>query len=168
MRRYRDTGSAVPHVVNAGKYLAGLLFTASLLADSAINHHREAGPGPGPAPTWPLLRMLWVALGCVQTVYALAYDVIMDWGLVAGRGPGRWRWRLRENTIYPRPVYFCAAVANAGLRCAWLSRLLVYPAWIGGTHTSASQTYTFVIALLELTRRFIWNFIRVENGVPPV
>lgn len=110
-----------------------------------------------------MLRMLWVVVGCVQTVYALAYDVIMDWGLLDGSG----KWRLRANIIYPRAgvccpsvlnttprfcallvvqvlslwqpmhgcgnaAYYCAAAANIVLRWAWLSRLLVYPAWIGG------------------------------------
>lgn len=45
-------GSAVPHVVNAGKYLAGLLFTATLLVDSAVRRmcpyqYRKPSPFPG-------------------------------------------------------------------------------------------------------------------------
>jgi len=92
--------------------------------------------------------------GVIYSVCTSSWDILMDWSL------------LKRNCKYPLlrnelvfesvwPVYYFALISNVILRFAWVIYLIPSP---------ASMTLkVFIIALLEVLRRFQWNFYRLEN-----
>ena len=70
---------------------------------------------------------------------------------------------LRDELIYGHGetnwLYYAAIVQDAILRFAWLAKYFI------GVNTSSqlAQIWQTVFAFLELVRRFVWNFFRLEN-----
>ncbi|KAK3803962.1 hypothetical protein RRG08_005387 [Elysia crispata] len=81
----------------------------------------------------------------------------MDWGLVdrnAGENKG-----LREEVVYAYKFYYYAAmVEDFILRFAWTLTVSV----VEGQHFPGTILKT-CLSLLEVFRRFVWNFFRLEN-----
>ncbi|KAI6651590.1 Xenotropic and polytropic retrovirus receptor 1-like [Oopsacas minuta] len=148
LRRYRDTGRAFPHLVNAGKYSSSLfvVFFSTLSATVKDSSGQDT-------TGYLLTVVLWVAAGVVNTLYTTAWDLFMDWGLFEGR------CSLRKERIYPYKIlYILAAIEDGLLRCAWTLTLSV-----GQTNLFPQEIIAFPIAALEVFRRFVWNFFRLEN-----
>lgn len=78
----------------------------------------------------------------------------MDWSLL--RRHARYPW-LRNELVFESywPFYYWAMVTNIIGRFAWIIYLLPGPA--------SNLLKIFIIALLEMFRRFQWNFLRLEN-----
>lgn len=78
----------------------------------------------------------------------------MDWSLL--RRHARYPW-LRDELVFESywPFYYWAIVTNVILRFGWIIYLL--------PGSSSNLTRIFVIAFLEMLRRFQWNFLRLEN-----
>lgn len=83
----------------------------------------------------------------------------MDWGLF-DKNAGENTF-LREEIVYPQKAYYyCAIVEDVILRFAWtiqisLTSMQVFP--------YAGDIISTVFAPLEVFRRFVWNFFRLEN-----
>ncbi|KAE9597360.1 putative SPX domain-containing protein [Lupinus albus] len=103
--------------------------------------------------TWKIL--CWVISICIE-IFCTYWDLVIDWGLLQRHSKNRW---LRDKLIIPhRSVYFAAMVVDALLRFAWLQTILNFN--ISVMHKQAIAT---IAASLEIIRRGIWNFFRVEN-----
>ncbi|KAL5826357.1 hypothetical protein ACOSQ4_018154 [Xanthoceras sorbifolium] len=102
----------------------------------------------------------WLVLALVSSAFAVAmstyWDIVMDWGLLRRKSKNPY---LRDKlVISQKSVYFLAMVVNMLLRIAWMQLVLEF-----NLHSLHKMTITTVISCLEIIRRGIWNFFRVEN-----
>ncbi|KAF7136602.1 hypothetical protein RHSIM_Rhsim08G0071200 [Rhododendron simsii] len=104
--------------------------------------------------TW---RIMAAASSGVATIVSTYWDIVIDWGLLQRNSKNPW---LREKLLISnRSVYFVAIVLNVILRLAWMQSVLgFYEAPF--LHRTA---VTAIVASLEIIRRGIWNFFRLEN-----
>ncbi|XP_076436332.1 xenotropic and polytropic retrovirus receptor 1 homolog [Babylonia areolata] len=152
LRRYRDTKLVFPHVVNAGKYSTTFfvqLFSALYKVHIELHgdEHRQNS-----VFFW-LLIVATVASSC----YTYTWDIKMDWGLLdKGAGDNRF---LREEVVYAfKAYYYFAMIEDFILRFIWSLKLTLAEGGI--IHSEILGT---ILALLEVFRRFVWNFFRLEN-----
>ncbi|KAL0287512.1 UNVERIFIED_CONTAM: Phosphate transporter [Sesamum calycinum] len=88
--------------------------------------------------TWKLVA--WIA-SIIATIYSTYWDIVMDWGLFQRSSKNRW---LRDKLLIPhKTVYFVAIVSFQELKL-----------W---------ETMVALVASLEIIRRGLWNFFRLEN-----
>ncbi|XP_039339334.1 xenotropic and polytropic retrovirus receptor 1 isoform X3 [Mauremys reevesii] len=151
LRRYRDTKRAFPHLVNAGKYSTTFFMVtfAALYSTHKDQNHSDT----------QVFFYLWIVFCLISSCYTLIWDLKMDWGLF-DKNAGENTF-LREEIVYPQKAYYyCAIVEDVILRFAWtiqisLSSMQVFPC--------AGDIISTVFAPLEVFRRFVWNFFRLEN-----
>ncbi|XP_020218445.1 phosphate transporter PHO1 homolog 10 isoform X2 [Cajanus cajan] len=102
---------------------------------------------------WKVLALVTSALAVVQNTY---WDIVKDWGLLRRHSKNPY---LRDKLVVPRKsVYFIAMVLNVVLRISWMQ--LVFEMDWSPLHKVAIITVT---SCLEIIRRGIWNFFRLEN-----
>ncbi|KAK8591741.1 hypothetical protein V6N13_031773 [Hibiscus sabdariffa] len=104
-------------------------------------------------------RTSWEALAWVfsamAAIYGTYWDLVVDWGLLQRQSKNRW---LRDKLLIPyKSVYFGAMVLNVLLRFAWLQTVLNLDLSLH------RETLIAVVASLEIFRRGIWSFFRLEN-----
>ncbi|KAK4430026.1 Phosphate transporter [Sesamum alatum] len=103
--------------------------------------------------TWKLAA--WIA-SIIATIFSTYWDIVMDWGLFQRGSKNRW---LRDKLLLPhKTVYFIAIVLNVLLRLAWMQTVMNIK--IFSLHR---QTTVALVASLEIIRRGLWNFFRLEN-----
>ncbi|XP_034198545.1 phosphate transporter PHO1 homolog 3-like isoform X2 [Prunus dulcis] len=101
-------------------------------------------------------KILAGVFSIVAAIYGTYWDLVVDWGLLQRNSKNRW---LRDKLLLPyKSVYFGAMVLNVLLRFAWLQTVLKFN--VSFMHT---QTMIAVVASLEIIRRGIWSFFRLEN-----
>ncbi|KAJ8357695.1 hypothetical protein SKAU_G00204890 [Synaphobranchus kaupii] len=152
LRRYRDTKRAFPHLVNAGKYSTTFFVVtfAALYKTHKVKDHDDT----------QVFLYLLVVFSVVSSCYTLIWDLKMDWGLF-DRSAGENTF-LREEIVYPQKAYYyCAIVEDAILRFAWTIPLSLSTVNLSTANTA--DILTTVLAPLEVFRRFVWNFFRLEN-----
>uniref|UniRef100_A0A8C7SRL0 Xenotropic and polytropic retrovirus receptor 1a n=2 Tax=Oncorhynchus mykiss TaxID=8022 RepID=A0A8C7SRL0_ONCMY len=151
LRRYRDTKRAFPHLVNAGKYSTTFFVVtfAALYSTHKEQKHSDAD----------MFFYLLMVFSAISSLYTLIWDLKMDWGLF-DRGAGENTF-LREEIVYPQKAYYyCAIIEDVILRFAWTIQISLT------TMTnipSVGDIVGTVLAPLEVFRRFVWNFFRLEN-----
>uniref|UniRef100_A0A9J7X7R7 Xenotropic and polytropic retrovirus receptor 1 n=1 Tax=Cyprinus carpio carpio TaxID=630221 RepID=A0A9J7X7R7_CYPCA len=149
LRRYRDTKRAFPHLANAGKYST----TFFVVIFSALYKTHET------LPEGQVFFYLLIACKIINSCYTLMWDLKMDWGLF-DRNAGE-NTLLREEIVYPQKAYYyCAIIEDIILRFAWTIPLSL---GIFTTFPNISDILATVLAPLEVFRRFVWNFFRLEN-----
>ncbi|KAJ0527013.1 putative SPX domain-containing protein [Helianthus annuus] len=103
------------------------------------------------------LKIIAASTSGVATIFNTYWDLVMDWCLLCRNSENPW---LRDKLILPnKSVYFIAMVLNAILRLAWMQTVLDFNE-ASFLHTNALIA---VVASLEIIRRGIWNFFRLEN-----
>ncbi|KAG2714241.1 hypothetical protein I3760_03G017600 [Carya illinoinensis] len=104
--------------------------------------------------TWKIMAA--VSSG-VATIYATYWDIVIDWGLLRRNSINPW---LRDKLLVRnRNVYYVAMVLNVLLRLAWMQSVL----GLRETPVLHRQALIAIVACLEIIRRGIWNFFRLEN-----
>ncbi|KAH7554559.1 hypothetical protein ACOSP7_028017 [Xanthoceras sorbifolium] len=107
-----------------------------------------------PGNTWLIVA---AASSGVATIANTYWDIVIDWGLLRRNSRNPW---LRDKLVIPnRSVYFIAMVLNIILRFAWMQTVLGFRE-APFLHRKALVA---VVASLEIIRRGIWNFFRLEN-----
>ncbi|CAI9756180.1 unnamed protein product [Fraxinus pennsylvanica] len=102
---------------------------------------------------WKLVA--WIT-SANATIFSTYWDIVIDWGLFQRNSKNR---LLRDKLLIPHKiVYFVAMVLNALLRLAWMQTVMNFT--IFSLH---QQTMIALVASLEILRRGIWNFFRLEN-----
>uniref|UniRef100_A0A3B3S3G2 EXS domain-containing protein n=1 Tax=Paramormyrops kingsleyae TaxID=1676925 RepID=A0A3B3S3G2_9TELE len=141
LRNFWDSGNTKPHLLNAGKYsVVFLTITFAGLYSMALEG-------------LTLYLYLWAASACCSVLVAITWDLRIDWGLL--QGPDY----LREEAVYSkRAYYYCAILADVLLRLAWGVNIILVQ-----MRDAGSATATGILAPLEVIRRFIWNFLRLEK-----
>ncbi|KAG2242237.1 hypothetical protein Bca52824_095920 [Brassica carinata] len=140
-RRWFDEGET-SHLVNLGKYVS-----AMLAAGTKVAYEKERSIG------W---LCLVVAMSSIATVYQLYWDFVKDWGLLQHNSNNPW---LRNQLMLrQKSIYYFSMVLNLVLRLAWLQTVL----HSSFEHVDYRVTGLF-LAALEVIRRGLWNFYRLEN-----
>ncbi|XP_077986071.1 xenotropic and polytropic retrovirus receptor 1 homolog [Glandiceps talaboti] len=150
LRRYRDSRKVFPHLVNAGKYSTTffvVLFSSLAAVYKSQYDHAKYNP----------YFYLWIISAVISSSYALTWDIKMDWGLLddnAGENK-----LLREEIVYSyKAYYYVAILEDFILRFSWTLTVSV-----GELGYFDSDILVTILAPLEVFRRFIWNFFRLEN-----
>jgi hypothetical protein len=91
-----------------------------------------------------------------SSLYSFFWDVYMDWGL------GRPKFQfLGPRLMYPsRSSYYATIGVDLVLRFAWVLTLVPPNS---GARFALPQYLTAVSMMMELFRRTIWGFLRLEN-----
>ncbi|XVF03484.1 hypothetical protein REPUB_Repub04eG0265200 [Reevesia pubescens] len=140
-RRWFDEGQT-NHLVNLGKYVS-----AMLAAGARVAYEKERSIG------W---LCLVVVMSSAATVYQLYWDFVKDWGLLQLNSNNPW---LRNELMLRRKfIYYFSMGLNLILRLAWL-QTVVHSSF---EHVDYRVTGLF-LAALEVIRRGLWNFYRLEN-----
>ncbi|XP_031116904.1 phosphate transporter PHO1 homolog 3-like [Ipomoea triloba] len=102
------------------------------------------------------LKVLAAVFSGITTITNTYWDIVRDWGLLQRNSKNPW---LRDKLLVPnKAVYFVAIVVNIILRLVWMQMILGFK--VPFLHRKAM---TAVVACLEIIRRGIWNFFRLEN-----
>ncbi|KAL1215323.1 Phosphate transporter PHO1-like protein [Cardamine amara subsp. amara] len=124
-------------------------FLLKVSAGTASIHNLDAN-------TEFLLKVLAGAASVLAAVVCTYWDFVHDWGLLNRKSKNRW---LRDKLLVPQKrVYFIAMILNVLLRFAWLQTVLDFE-----FKSFHRQTTIAVVASLEIIRRGMWNFFRLEN-----
>ncbi|XP_026168882.1 xenotropic and polytropic retrovirus receptor 1 homolog [Mastacembelus armatus] len=151
LRRYRDTKRAFPHLVNAGKYSTSFFVVtfAALYSTHKAEAHADA----------QIFFYLYICCLVISSCYTLVWDLKMDWGLF-DRSAGENTF-LREEIVYPHKAYYYSAIVeDVLLRFSWTLTVSLSTV---KAFTDASDILATLLAPLEVFRRFVWNFFRLEN-----
>ncbi|KAL0381041.1 UNVERIFIED_CONTAM: Phosphate transporter [Sesamum angustifolium] len=101
-------------------------------------------------------RIMAATSSGVTTIYNTYWDIVIDWGLLRKNAKNRW---LRDKLLISnKAVYFVAIVLNVLLRLVWMQLILGFE--VPFLHRRAMVA---LVACLEILRRGIWNFFRLEN-----
>ncbi|KAL4352517.1 hypothetical protein GQ457_06G042140 [Hibiscus cannabinus] len=163
-RLFEEKDSA--HGLNAVKYLS----TIVAVAIRTIYSHQDEKTTTG--------LVLAAASSGIATMVSLYWDIVKDWGLLNRNSTNPW---LRDKLAVPhKGVYYVAMVSirvthfesnefmslvspttvlNCVLRLAWMQQVLGNQT-VPFLHKTALAA---VVASLEIVRRGIWNFFRLEN-----
>lgn len=149
-----STGWGGQHLANALKYSTAF----PVLITSALMRGVE-DPGQKAA-----LNKAWLAAVLVNSLYSFYWDVTKDWDLTLLSSKGERQapnhpWGLRERLVFrPINIYYVVICMDLMLRCTWsmkLSRNL--------DKFTDFESGIFLIELLEVFRRWVWIFLRVET-----
>ncbi|KAG7033183.1 Phosphate transporter PHO1-like 9, partial [Cucurbita argyrosperma subsp. argyrosperma] len=133
----------VKHVFNGLKYF-------STIVAIAMRTSNDLNMGL----TW---RTLALVSSVVATISGTYWDIVCDWGLLRRNSKNPW---LRDKLLISnKSVYFAAIVLNVLLRLAWMQSVLGFRE----APFIHRQALIAIVAVLEIIRRGIWNFFRLEN-----
>ena len=149
LRRYADTGKRWPHLANAFKYALSqtvTLFGAFHPLYLDANRHIDTN----------LFQGFWMTAFIGSSLYSFWWDINMDWGL------GRIEYNLLgPRLMYPkRSMYYAIMALDLVLRFAWVLTLIPPDT---GASFALPHYLTAVSMILELYRRTVWGFLRLEN-----
>lgn len=151
LRRYLDTGIRGPNLLNAFKY--AMSQTVTLFG---AFHPLYLMYSTGDATARGLYKLFWTMLFVASSLYSFTWDVIMDWGL--GRSEYGF---LGPRLMFPRRSYYYGVIAaDVVLRFMWVLTLIPPQS---GASFEIPQYLTAATMCLELFRRTIWGFFRLEN-----
>ncbi|KAG9152851.1 hypothetical protein Leryth_012472 [Lithospermum erythrorhizon] len=102
----------------------------------------------------------WEAFAVVSSVIATLantyWDIVRDWGLLQRNSKNLF---LRDKLVVSnKSVYFLAMVLDVLLRFAWLQLVLTF-----NIHSLSGIALSTLFSCLEIIRRGMWNFFRLEN-----
>ncbi|KAJ9626564.1 protein-ER retention protein [Taxawa tesnikishii (nom. ined.)] len=106
-------------------------------------------------------RLLFVFL---NSFYSFYWDVAKDWDLSLfsssrERNDPEHPWGLRRNRYFhTHELYYAAIIVDLMLRCTWSFKLSPHL-----DHFNDLEGGIFLMELLEVLRRWIWIFFRVET-----
>jgi len=151
LRKYLDTGKRFPNLANAFKYAMSQTVTLFGAFHPLYQMHRPPERG---TVNW--FQLGWLGLFVSSSLYSFVWDVFSDWGL-GSLEHGFLAGRLMYGHRY---YYYLAIVVDIVLRFMWV--LTLVPPQSGASF-EFPQYLAAVSMLLELMRRTMWGFFRLEN-----
>jgi len=150
IRRYKDTREMFPHLANAFKYSTTFFVVIFTLL---LHNYEDQYPSKYGNPYFYMV----IGARLLSSCFVLWWDLRMDWG-VFDKSASDYKF-LREEIVYSNPLYYyLAIVEDVILRFNWGVRLLLTEYGI------LSDAYiATALGPLEVFRRFIWNYFRLEN-----
>ncbi|POR30854.1 Protein ERD1-like protein 1 [Tolypocladium paradoxum] len=149
-----STGWGGQHLANALKYSTAfpVLLTSSLQRNVQSPDAKAA------------FNKAWLVAVLFNSLYSFYWDVAKDWDLTlfAGRrertSPHH-PWGLRDRLMFrPASLYYAVIVVDLMLRCTWSMKLSPHL-----DKFSDFESGIFLIEFLEVFRRWVWVFFRVET-----
>ncbi|KAL3525909.1 hypothetical protein ACH5RR_014281 [Cinchona calisaya] len=102
-------------------------------------------------------KIMAAASSGVTTISNTYWDIVIDWGLLRRDSKNPW---LRDKLLVSnKKIYFAAIVVNILLRLVWMQLVLDFQE----TSFLHRKAMVAIVASLEILRRGIWNFFRLEN-----
>ena len=151
LRRYLDTGIRGPNLLNALKY--AMSQTVTLFG---AFHPLYLMYNQGDAKAVSTFQLFWMALFVASSLYSFTWDVRMDWGL----GQPEYQF-LGPRLMFPiRSYYYAVIAADLVLRFMWVMTLIPPQS---GASFEIPQYLTALTMSMELVRRTMWGFFRLEN-----
>ncbi|UJR19481.1 hypothetical protein I4U23_022611 [Adineta vaga] len=153
LRRYRDTKHRFPHLVNAGKYASSffVIIMNGFRRGYALKYQNNRYSNP--------FLYLWILTSLISSTYKLIWDFKMDWGFCQ-RKMGKNKY-LREQIIYSsKSFYYFTIIENILFRFIWIINIFIH---FDSFSAEYSDFIGFIFAFIELIRRFLWNYFRLEN-----
>ncbi|XP_072379362.1 solute carrier family 53 member 1-like [Diabrotica undecimpunctata] len=149
LRRYRDTKEAFPHIANAVKYATSFFVVIFSTLNKIFDDKFESGENP--------FFYLWIGSSLISSCYAYTWDIKLDWGLFdAKAGDNKF---LREEIVYSSTwFYYFAIIEDFILRFGWAFLISMTEMGFAVEHSMVT-----ILAPLEVFRRFMWNYFRLEN-----
>ncbi|XP_063705929.1 solute carrier family 53 member 1-like [Culicoides brevitarsis] len=151
LRRFVDTKLVFPHLVNAVKYTTGILVVVFSVATSVTNEkYRKVTDNP-----W---FYVWVSDAVIFSIYAYAWDVRQDFDLWDCKAQVNTKC-LRDELIYESKAFYWFGIFE-DLVMRFVTTFTISLTEMGFI------TNHFVISILnilEVARRCIWNYFRLEN-----
>lgn len=153
LRRYYDTNKRFPHLANAFKYALSQCVTLFGAFHPLYLMHYRTGRN-----IWgtDLFQVFWMGLFICSSLYSWCWDIYMDWGLglpeYAMLGP---------RLMFPKKIYYYLVIfADLFLRFMWVMTLLPPQS---GANFEFPYYLSAISMIVELFRRTIWGFFRLEN-----
>ncbi|EGR44111.1 uncharacterized protein TRIREDRAFT_124278 [Trichoderma reesei QM6a] len=148
-----STGWGGQHLANALKYSTAF----PVIITSAMQR------GAGPDSDMAALHRAWLVAVTVNSLYSFYWDVAKDWDLTLfssrERASVHHPWGLRDRLVFRSAgLYYAVIGLDLMLRCSWSMKL--------SPHLDKFSDYEsgiFLIELLEVFRRWMWIFFRVET-----
>jgi hypothetical protein len=151
---FSATGNKV-HLFNVMKYASGLpvVFFSALQRTTFKTTEQPIFSDQG-------LVNMWVFSVFINSTYTFIWDVTFDWELDLLKSVRSFKHGGLRPVLYfsSRYWYYGAITVDYTLRFTW-SILRLSPNW---TSYSDFESGMFVLGLVEITRRWIWVFFRVE------
>ncbi|CDO96586.1 unnamed protein product [Kluyveromyces dobzhanskii CBS 2104] len=155
LRRYFDSYDWFPHLLNAFKYVLGILFNASLYWYKSW-------------PQNPTFRTLLIVSGCVNSTLTSIWDLSLDWSLLQTKSKnyllrddlylcGKKNWKTGKYGNM-KSIYYFLMVFDVVIRFEWVFYMIK-----NNTDYVRHPLIALAMATLEIFRRFIWIILRVEN-----
>lgn len=142
------------HLANALKYSTAF----PVLITSTLQRNTEN------AAAKASYNKAWLVAVLINSLYSFYWDVAKDWDMTLfsskrERTSHHHPWGLRDRLIF-RPVnmYYAVIVLDLLLRCTWSMKLSPHL-----DKFSDFESGIFLIEFLEVFRRWVWIFFRVET-----
>ncbi|KKK17575.1 hypothetical protein P175DRAFT_0288489 [Aspergillus ochraceoroseus IBT 24754] len=107
-----------------------------------------------------LSRLLYF-FSFLNSSYSLYWDITKDWDLTLfteSRNDNEYPFGLRRNRCFTDRQYYLAISIDFALRFSWASRFVPGLTWL-----TDSEVGLFILMFLEVGRRWMWTFLRVET-----
>jgi hypothetical protein len=144
------TGWGGQHLANAAKYSTAF---PVIVLGAMLRNQKDGSPG---------LYRAWVAACLLNSLYSFYWDVAKDWDLTLfskERDSPEHPFGLRKTLLVHKPgVYYAVIALDLMLRCTWMIKLSSRMDRISDFESSI-----FLIQFLEVFRRWVWIFFRVET-----
>lgn len=104
---------------------------------------------------------IWMFALFINSAYSFIWDIVFDWDLLVLKTSNS---DLRVEGLRPilylgsRDWYYMAVMADFLLRFTWIIKLSTY--WNQATNYESG---IFILELLEISRRWLWMFFRLES-----
>ena len=160
------TGWGGQHLANAAKYASAFpVIILSALQRHLSHNHASIGV------TEATLYRLWLFAVAFNSFYSFYWDVAKDWDLTLFSSLSRpssasqlhitqnYPYGLRPRLYFPSPNFYYLVIAlDLMLRCTWSLKLSPHL-----DHFADFESGIFLMELLEVGRRWMWIFFRVET-----
>lgn len=145
------------HLANALKYASAfpVIIFSALQRNLSLNHD-DIGL------TETSLYRCWLVAVFVNSFYSFYWDVAKDWDLTlfsSDRDSPHHEFGLRSRLYFPsKEIYYFAIITDLLLRCTWSLKLSPHL-----DHFADFESGIFLMEFLEVGRRWMWIFFRVET-----
>lgn len=145
------------HLANALKYASAfpVIIFSALQRNLSLNHEAIG-------LTETSLYRCWLVAVFINSFYSFYWDVEKDWDLTlfsSDRANPHHEFGLRSRLYFSsKEVYYFAIVIDLLLRCTWSLKLSPHL-----DHFADFESGIFLMEFLEVGRRWMWIFFRVET-----
>ncbi|RDW68555.1 hypothetical protein BP5796_09212 [Coleophoma crateriformis] len=145
------------HLANALKYATAfpVIIFSALQRNLSLNHEHVGMTETG-------LYRAWLAAVFINSFYSFYWDVAKDWDMTlfsSARSSPKYPFGLRPRMYFASTeFYYGAMITDLLLRCTWSLKLSPHL-----DHFADFESGIFLMEILEVGRRWLWIFFRVET-----